>query len=71
MAQSSSNGLIPAPTQSKSADATIVVSRVDHVTRDQAQRLKESMARLTDGSPIGVVVNAATVDGAEYGYGAA
>lgn len=53
------------------ADATILVARVNEVTRDNARRLRETLGRLSSARQIGVVVNgAATREGYQYGgYG--
>ena len=54
----------------KWADAIIVVARLGHVSRDQAQRVRELLGRIPGVNPIGLVVNAVPEsEGAGYAYG--
>lgn len=51
-------------------DAVIVVGRLGQVTRDNAQRLAEVLARIPGAHPIGLVVNdVPPSEGVNYGYG--
>jgi len=52
------------------ADAVLLVARLGQVTQDSAARLRETLTRIPDVNPLGVIVNDVSLgEGYGYGYG--